>query len=197
MVANDTELLILGILRRAPMSAYQVNRIVRGHAHLYRSLKFGNVYNAIKRLAESGLLIGRSAKAVRGPRDTKVVFRLSAAGNRRFGTLLTNVITDIQATDAAFEIALVLLGQLPRSEALQMLLDRLNELTQQEKRLKRLRGDPVERSGGAHLSVIHASRRLHSGIQFLHEAIQLLKTPKWAPEWLENEASVADPASAV
>jgi len=37
------ELLILGIRRRGPLSAYSLNAAVRGHAPLYRPLKHGNI----------------------------------------------------------------------------------------------------------------------------------------------------------
>jgi DNA-binding PadR family transcriptional regulator len=86
------ELLMLGILRRAPLSAYDVDRAVRGHAPLYRGLKRGNVYHALTRLAEARLLTQRTAKATRGPLATKTIYRLSAPGERHFHALLRTVL---------------------------------------------------------------------------------------------------------
>ena len=112
MATDDgRDLLILGILRRSPMSAYALNRVVRAHVPLYRPFKYGNVYHALERLAARGYLLGRDVEAKRGPRDTKTVYRLSAAGERHFHRLLTAVIADVQTADPTLEIAYVLLGQ--------------------------------------------------------------------------------------
>ena len=67
------ELIVLGLLRRAPMSAYFVDRTMRNHAPLYRPFKFGNTYHFIDALADAGLLRARSAAAKRGPSRTSAV----------------------------------------------------------------------------------------------------------------------------
>jgi DNA-binding PadR family transcriptional regulator len=100
-VASDPgrELLILGMLRRKPMSAYSLNQVVRDHAPLYRPFKHGNVYHLVAQLAERGLLLGKTVKSRRGPQESKPVFRLSASGERNFHALLEQIVADVQSTE--------------------------------------------------------------------------------------------------
>jgi len=192
---NDAgrELLILGLLRRAPMSAYSLNRAVRGHAPLYRPFKHGNVYHAVLRLAGKGLLLGKTAQANRGPQNTKTVFRLSASGERRFHALLEQIITDTQAPDPALEIAYVLLGQLPRNDALKLLAQRAKHVLEQERRLSRIVGDVEKRSGSGYLAMSHTVQRLRSEERFLRDSIALLENPKWNAQWVRDDGPVIDP----
>lgn len=188
------ELLILGLLRRSPMSAYTLDRAVRGHAPLFRAFKYGNVYHAVALLAQEGLLLQRPARSKRGPGGTKVEYRLSAAGERRFQALLEQVLCDVQAPDPDLEIAYVLLGQLPRSEASTLLDKRARQVGDQQQRLSRLFGDPSQRTGSAYLSMAHSLSRLRGEKQFLRDALALLKNPKWNPDWRSDDGAIVDPA---
>ena len=141
------ELFILGLLRRQPLSAYAVDKIIRDHLPLYRRFRSGNLYQFVERLSQGGLLLRRSVAARRGPRECKVVYRLSSAGEARFRELLRRVIVDVQSSDAALETAFVLLGQLARDEALGLMQDRMREIEAHERRLKRLFGEARERGG--------------------------------------------------
>ncbi len=183
MLEEARELLILGILRRAPMSAYALNRTVRAHAPLYRTLKQGNVYHLVVKLERRGLLLAKTTGSERGPKPTKSVFRLSAAGERRFHALLAKIVADVQAADPAIEIAYVLLAQLPRAKARAMIAARLQAIGDQEKRLSRLFGAGSDRSGGGHLALAHTAARLRSEQHFLRESLALFDSKKWHPDW--------------
>jgi DNA-binding PadR family transcriptional regulator len=187
------ELLIFGILRRAPLSAYDVGRAVRGHVALYRGLKHGNTYHALTRLAEAKLLVRRDAAAARGPSATKAVYRLSAAGERHFHALLRSVIVDLQSSDTALEIAYVLLGQFPRDEALRLLDERREAIATHERRLKRLLGDVAKRGGAAYIGQSHALHRAQAERKFLHDAMTLLANPRWEPAWVTDDGPISDP----
>jgi len=186
------ELIVLGLLRRAPMSAYSIDRAMRNHAPLYRPFKQGNTYHFIDALAESGLLRFRSGATQRGPRRTKHVFRLSATGEARFRKLLAETLSDVQASDAALETALVLLGQLPRVEASALLKSRIKALADHEARLHRLWGDVKRRRGAAFLAVSHHVGRLKSERRFVEDAIARLNDPAWSPEWREDDVAVTE-----
>lgn len=191
------ELLLLGILRRAPQSAYSLDRVVRDHAPLYRPFKYGNVYHAVSQMAGDGLLLSKTAKTRRGPQQAKTVFRLSAAGERRFQTLLKEIILDVQSPDPSLEVAYVLLGQLPRNEALHLLQDRWTQVSQQERRLSRLVGDIEQRSGGGYLGLSHTAHRLRGEQSFLRKSIALLEDPKWNPDWVRDDGPIVDPSRKV
>jgi len=188
------ELIVLGLLRRAPMSAYAVDRAVRNHAPLYRPFKLGNTYHFIDALAAAGLLKARSATAKRGPRTTKHVFRLSASGEARFRALLGDTLADVQSSDAALETALVLLGQLPRAEAAALLERRRNALAGHEARLGRLWGDVRGRRGAASLAASHHVHRLKGERRFVEDAIRRLDDARWSPEWRDDDGAITEPA---
>ncbi len=188
------ELFVLGLLRRAPLSAYAVDRALREHVPLYRRFGRGNTYAFVDRLATAGLLARRRAATRRGPREEQWIYRLSATGERRFHELLRAVVADVQASDAAFETALVLLGQLPRDEALELMVERAREVERHERRISRLYGEERGRSGAAAFSRARAVHRVRSERRFLEESIALLRDPKWEPGWIADDGPVVDPA---
>ena len=188
------ELLVLGILRRRQLSAYSIDRAVRNHSPLYRPLGQGNVYHLVERLHDAGYLSKSTAKARRGRRASKSVFDLSPSGEKRFHALLRRVLGDPQPNDSALEIALVLLGQLPRSRAVELLAQRDNELTAQERRIKRLFGDVESRSGPGFLAGMHALQRVQSERRFLRASLKHIENPRWHPEWVLDDGPVVDPS---
>ncbi len=182
-IDSGRELLVLGIVRRQPLSAYAIDRAVRNHTALYRGLGQGNVYDFVGRLADAGYLGRRSAKAKRGPAPSKVVYHLTTKGEEHFQDVLNAVIKDTEASASALEIALVLLGQLSRAEAIRMLVRRSKELTAHEQRLKRLFGESPSRSGPAKLANAHAVARLEGEERFVREILRLVENRRWHAEW--------------
>jgi DNA-binding PadR family transcriptional regulator len=186
------ELFILGLLRRQPLSAYAIDKIIRDHLPLYRRFRRGNLYQFVERLSQDGLLLHRSAAARRGPRESKSVYRLSSTGEGRFRELLGRVIVDVQSSDAALETAFVLLGQLRRDEALSLMGDRLREIEGHERRLKRLFGEARERGGAGYFAAAHAYHRAGSERRFLHDAMKRLSDRKWEPGWVLDDGPITD-----
>ena len=185
------ELLLLGLLRRGAMSAYDLNRAVKMHGPLYRAFSKGNLYEQLASLERARLIVARQEAASRGPRATKTVYLVSAAGRRRFDALMLAVLCDVQAPDSTFEIACVLLGQLPRTRVHAILAGRLRELVAHERRLPRLYGDPKGRSGAALLAMSHAQSRAKTEIAWVRDALAKLKSAKWKPEWQNDDDATA------
>ena len=191
------ELIVLGLLRRKPMSAYTVDIAVRNHVPLYRPFKQGNVYHLIDSLTQRGLLRRRSAAAKRGPRESKDVFRLSAAGEEHFKELLAQTLSDVQAGDVAIETALVLLGQLPRAQAAKLLTGRLSALAEHEGRVERLWGGTRDRRGAAYLAAAHHAARLKAERRFAADALKRLNDPGWCSEWRQDDGAITEPSRAL
>ena len=181
------ELLMLGLLRRVPMSAYDLSRAVKMHGSLYRNLGRGNVYAQLAQLAQAGAIAQRHAVASRGPSRTKTIYALTAAGRRRFDTLMHDVMCDVQISDSTLEVACVLLGQLSREAAREHLTARLEAIVAQERRLDRLFGKREERSGAGEIALMHAIAMLRGEISWLRESIALLRGSKWRAEWRLND----------
>ena len=188
------ELFVLGLLRRKPLSAYSLDRVLRDHAPLYRGFNRGNVYTFVEKLAGNGMLLRRQAAAARGPRESHWLYRLSKAGETRFRELLRAVIVDPQSNDPALETALVLLGQLRRDEAVALVAERTAQVEAYERRMIRLFGDARRRGASAYFAASHAVHRVRSERRFLKDAQALLLDPKWQPDWMLDDGSVTDPS---
>jgi DNA-binding PadR family transcriptional regulator len=181
----------LGLLRRQAFSPYGVDKILRDHLPLYRQFRRGNVYQLLERLYGEGYLTRRAAAARRGPRESKTVYKLSSAGEARFRDLLRHVVADVQSSDTALETAFVLLGQLPRSEALALMLGRMREIEGHERRLKRIFGDAGSRGGAGYFAAAHAYHRARSEHRFLEDAVRRLRDRAWQPQWVRNDDPIS------
>src|SRR5579883_444525 len=191
--AAHRELFVLGLVRRGPHSAYAIDRAMREHVPLYRRFSHGNTYQFVERLAKNGILSRQTAAARRGPHEQKWVYRLAPAGEARFQQLLQEIVTDVQASDVALETALVLLGQIPRSRALQLVSDRAAHVERYERRTKRLYGVDGRAPEGAgaftRLRIVH---RLQGERRYLNEIAGLLADPAWEPDWISDDGPVVD-----
>lgn len=186
------ELLILGILRRGPVSAYTLARAVKMHGPLYTALARGNLYELLGGLERRGMVVRSNAPSQRGPRREKTIYGLSAAGRRRFEALLSKVLNDAQAPDPSVEVACVLLGALPRERAAELLRGRLQALVAHEKRLGRLFGNPEERSASGLLAMEHAAHRVRAEIEWTQRSLANVLDPKWKSSWVASDESTAE-----
>jgi DNA-binding PadR family transcriptional regulator len=180
----------LGLLRRQAHSPYAIDKVLRDHLPLYWQFRRGNVYQLVERLYDAGYLTRRTAAARRGPHESKTVYRLSSVGETRFRELLHRVITDVQSSDTALETAFVLLGQLPRSEALTLMLERMREIEGHERRLKRIFGDATARGGAGYFAAAHAYHRARSEHRFLEDAMRRLQDRGWQPQWVHDDGPI-------
>lgn len=187
----ERELFVLGLLRRQAHSPYAIDKILRNHLPLYWQFRRGNVYQLVERLYDEGYLTRRAAAARRGPRESKTVYRLSGAGEARFRDLLHRVIADVQSSDTALETAFVLLGQLPRTEALALMIERMREIEGHERRLKRIFGDASARGGAGYFAAAHAYHRARSEHRFLEDAVRRLRDRTWQPQWVRDDGPIA------
>jgi DNA-binding PadR family transcriptional regulator len=190
--SDGRELLILGLLRRNPTSAYFVAKAVRGHAHVYRWLRSGNVYHHLARLEDSGYLRARSDAARRGPAPKRQIYSLSPRGERRFRELLEIIALDPQTPGSVVEIAYVLLGQLTRTDALELLVRRRATILDYQERVQRLL-QVEQRVGAALLAGSHAVNRLSAELSWLNTSISQLRRPSWQPQWQQNDGPIEDP----
>jgi DNA-binding PadR family transcriptional regulator len=78
---NATAASLLGFLHDAPASGYDLLRIARVSIGRFWSITSSQVYRELAAMETDGLIIGAEA----GPRERRV-FRLTAAGRRRFTT---------------------------------------------------------------------------------------------------------------
>jgi DNA-binding PadR family transcriptional regulator len=77
--SSGTTYVILGMLAWRPMSGYEIKTIVDKSTRLFWAASYGQIYPELRRLADAGLIEGRSDP--QGGRKRNV-YRLTAAGRR-------------------------------------------------------------------------------------------------------------------
>ena len=117
-------LLLLGLLRRGPMTGYDLNRIVRSHGVLYADLKKGNIYHLLDRLARQGHLSITVESGARGPRGERLIYEMTPSGREVLLRLLRQAITAFEPADTGVASAVVLLSELDQDEAIRLLKQR-------------------------------------------------------------------------
>jgi len=76
---SNTAYVILGLLRSAPRSGYEIKQVVDKSTRFFWATSYGQIYPELKRLAAAGMV--DAAEAPRGGRR-RTVYRLTAAGRK-------------------------------------------------------------------------------------------------------------------
>lgn len=145
-------LLLLGLLRRGPMTGYDLHRIVRSHGPLYADLKKGNIYHLLDRMARQGHLQVSLEPGARGPRGERLRYELTPSGREALLDLVRRAIIAFEPADTGLASAVVFLSELDPGDAASLLLTRrdvirdrrrlaLEELSVLTRPLSRLAGD--------------------------------------------------------
>jgi DNA-binding PadR family transcriptional regulator len=172
-------LLLLGLLRRGPMTGYDLNRIVRSHGPLYADLKKGNIYHLLDRLARQGHLTITVEHGARGPRGERLVYELTPSGRQALLRLVRQAITRFEPADTGLAGAVVFLSELDQEEAARVLRRRRDVIRERRAfaaELGVLR-QPLSRLAGA-----HQLARIDAELAWVTEAIACVEAGRWRGE---------------
>jgi DNA-binding PadR family transcriptional regulator len=78
MELSPTAYVILGMLRNAPRSGYEIKRVVDNSTRFFWAASYGQIYPELRKLAEAGLVEGESQPT--GGRK-RIAYRLTDAGH--------------------------------------------------------------------------------------------------------------------
>jgi len=176
---SHKSLLLLGLLRRGPMSGYDLHRVVRSHGPLYADLKKGNIYHLLDRLMGQGHLHVNVEPGARGPRGERLVYELTPSGREALLGLVRRAITSFESADTGLAGAVVFLAELDREEAA-ALLRRRRDLIREHRTLAvdelQVLARPLSRLAGDHqLALIDAE------LTWVTKAIALVEGGEWNP----------------
>src|SRR5699024_5920842 len=108
--AEVLELAILGQLGSAPMHGYELRRQLSAQLGAFRTLSYGSLYPALRRLTEAGLIAEAPTASLPHPlagRRGRIVYELTAAGRERLAATLATA--DPAAwEDEAFDVRFTL-----------------------------------------------------------------------------------------
>lgn len=117
----DSRLLILGLLKKAPMNGYQVQQVMKqNQIDRWAGLLKGSIYHGLKTMTAEGLLKVRPDDSTGG--RIKTTYEITARGRTEFKQLLrTAWSSKAGGFPTALFAAVAFLDELPTEEVLQML----------------------------------------------------------------------------
>lgn len=173
---------LLGLLRRGPMSGYDLHRIVRAHGELYADLKKANVYYLLDRLAADGALAVRAEPGARGPRGERLIYSLTARGRARFEELLRAVLRSYDPAPSGVDAALIFLGELPRAEALALLEERRRAIAARRALVAAQAEDAACRGPRVPLAIDHLLTLMDAELLWMDRTLAQLRDGPWVGE---------------
>lgn len=122
-------LVILGILNQQPLHGYEIKQIIEEYMGDWTDIKFGSIYFALSKLAESGHIEVIEENRT-GKRPAKTVYQITAAGKEEFLRLLKKAWCEHKQIIFPFDMALFFIKYLSKAEAVQYLQQRIENVTQ-------------------------------------------------------------------
>ncbi|MGY1748535.1 PadR family transcriptional regulator [Modestobacter sp. SYSU DS0511] len=138
------ELAILGLLHQSPMHGYELRKELAAVLGGRRSISYGSLYPALKRMAAAGLiasdeptpraLLPADAPALTGRRG-KVVYSITAEGKERFADLLGSAGPEAYDDEGRFGVHLAFFRHTAADVRLRILEGRRRTVERQRDRL--------------------------------------------------------------
>jgi DNA-binding PadR family transcriptional regulator len=182
------EFAVLGLLHESPMHGYELRKRLNVLLGSFRAFSYGSLYPCLKELVTRGWLVeDRSVaflKMVESSRRSKIVYKLTPEGEKRFGHLLSDAGPSAWE-DENFGVHFAFFGRTDAAIRLRILEGRRSRL---EERLELFRQSATrtrERLDGYTLELQrHGLESVEREVRWLNE---LIKT--------EHEQQVAPPAT--
>src|SRR3954468_13992778 len=143
-VAAVLEFAILGLLQQSPMHGYELRKELAAVLGGLRSISYGSLYPALKRLQAAGLiasdeptpraLLPADAPALTGRRG-KVVYAITAAGKERFAELVSSTGPEAYDDESRFGVHLAFFRHTAAHVRLRILEGRRRTVERQRDRL--------------------------------------------------------------
>ncbi|OMQ16125.1 PadR family transcriptional regulator [Modestobacter sp. VKM Ac-2676] len=138
------ELAILGLLHQSPMHGYELRKELAAVLGGLRSISYGSLYPALKRMAVAGLIVSdeptprallpADAPALTGRRG-KVVYSITAEGKERFAELLSSAGPESYDDEGRFGVHLAFFRHTAADVRLRILEGRRRTVERQRDRL--------------------------------------------------------------
>lgn len=128
--SSPLALAVLALLAERPMHPYEMGAVLRQrHKEESIKLRYGSLYTVIDSLLRASLIVPRHT-AREGRRPERTVYALTPAGSAQLRSLMADLLAKPVKEYPQFEAALSLLPVLPPDQALMLLRQRLQALTQ-------------------------------------------------------------------
>jgi DNA-binding PadR family transcriptional regulator len=128
--SNPLALAVLALLFERPMHPYEMGVILRQrHKEESIKLRYGSLYTVIDSLLRRGFISARETGRD-GKRPERTVYEITASGRDELHAWMTDLVAEPVKEYPQFEAALCLLPVLPPDEALALLRQRLERISE-------------------------------------------------------------------
>ena len=124
----EKELLLLGLLRQHEMHGYQLNALIDAHLGTSVHLAKPTAYRLLASMAERGWISFREEQE--GARPSRRVYAITPEGDESFSRLLRRALASYEPAQSPSDISLAFLDVLPRPEAISLLSERRQTVSQ-------------------------------------------------------------------
>jgi DNA-binding PadR family transcriptional regulator len=196
-VSRLWDVAVLACLRERPMHPYEIQRVLRARRKDdVLVLKRGSLYQTIARLeAERSIVAGATTRV--DTRPARTTYRITAAGRRRLGGWLHELIERVPRERSSLAAALSFLVHLDRAEAAEALRTRIAALEEDVASLDARIAQAEPLIGRIHLLESDYARAMRAAeLAWLRRLISDVATRRldWDPETLLRELRESRPA---
>lgn len=164
-MADERELLLLGLLRQGKMHGYQLHEFIETNLQTCVDLKKSTAYFLLDKMAEAGWVAFDETRE--GRRPARREYSITPAGEAMFQQLVRDNLGQYHEARFAGQVGVMFLDALPRAEAVALLGDRLAAL---EAALVAVEAAP-EHAGSLQLVIDHQVAHLRAEIGWLRGVI--------------------------
>ncbi len=166
----ERELLLLGLLKREKMHGYQLHEFIDSYMQTCVDIKKPTAYYMLDKMEQQGLIVREEERA--GNRPTRRVYSLTAAGERRFQSLIRQNLSTYVPTQYPNNTGFIFLEELSTSEAVTLLQQRQAILLEMKNRAE----NAPQHSGAMQYVVDHQVVMLRAELNWLETVIDKLNT---------------------
>ena len=167
---DERELLLLGMLKAQSQHGYQINEFIERNLSQVTDMKKATGYAVLDRLGRDGYVSVESDQV--GNRPPRKVYSITPAGEARFLELVRANLKTADRIAFAGDIGLMFLDELPLSEVLECLKQRLEELRQRVSLYEQ--APPHGHVLGVDLALNHVLHLLRADRDWLEHTIETL-----------------------
>lgn len=168
----ERQLLLLGMLRIEEMHGYQVDQMINAHLEPSFQLKKPTMYKLLNKMVDQGWITFREEQE--GNYPVRRVYTITPAGEEAFQQLLRQSLGDYRPVNFN-DIALAFLDTLPAAEALPLLYQRRENISQFLETARAHNANQDTHQGGYQLMFLHQIHHLSAELAWMDELIGRLQ----------------------
>jgi len=170
------ETLILGLLKKKPMSGYDVKQLIEEELTNFAPISSGSLYHTLKALEKRGFVTNTVVKD--GPHPEKRIYQITPKGAETFDKLISQNVTNFERPLLSLDVSLYFLDEANNTKFLDHMRKLLSKLKAYHKRAEKFRDTLSKKGAPYNIKSIPEHYLAHSRaeIAFLEEFIRNMES---------------------